>query len=86
MNNPRSISIFGVTGSIGISTQEVILLNKNNFIKRGQLHSYFSAFAKLPALEPHSNELASRRARWFVCPPLSLPGGAPKIGRINNGA
>ena len=32
MNNPRSISIFGVTGSIGISTQEVILLNKNNFI------------------------------------------------------
>ena len=32
MNNPRSISIFGVTGSIGVSTQEVILLNKNNFI------------------------------------------------------
>ena len=31
MNNPKSISIFGVTGSIGISTQEVILLNKNNF-------------------------------------------------------
>ena len=32
MDNSRSISIFGVTGSIGISTQEVILLNKNNFI------------------------------------------------------
>ena len=29
---PKSISIFGVTGSIGISSQEVIMLNKNNFI------------------------------------------------------
>ena len=29
---PKSISIFGVTGSIGISAQEVIMLNKNNFI------------------------------------------------------
>jgi len=32
MNNPRSISIFGVTGSVGISTQEVIMLNKNKFV------------------------------------------------------
>ena len=31
-NIPKSISIFGVTGSIGISSQEVIMLNKNNFI------------------------------------------------------
>ena len=29
---PKSISIFGITGSIGISSQEVIMLNKNNFI------------------------------------------------------
>ena len=29
---PKSISIFGVTGSIGVSSQEVIMLNKNNFI------------------------------------------------------
>ena len=30
--DPKSISIFGVTGSVGVSTQEVIMLNKNNFI------------------------------------------------------
>ena len=29
---PKSISIFGVTGSVGISTQEVIMLNKKKFI------------------------------------------------------
>ena len=29
---PKTISIFGITGSIGISSQEVIMLNKNNFI------------------------------------------------------
>jgi len=29
---PKSISIFGVTGSVGVSTQEVILLDKKKFI------------------------------------------------------
>ena len=32
MDDPKSISIFGVTGSVGISTQEVIMLNKDNFV------------------------------------------------------
>ena len=30
--NPKTISIFGVTGSVGTSAQEVIMLNKDNFI------------------------------------------------------
>ena len=32
MVNPRSISIFGITGSVGTSTQEIIMLNKSNFV------------------------------------------------------
>jgi len=31
-SNPKTISIFGVTGSVGTSAQEVIMLNKDNFI------------------------------------------------------
>ena len=31
-NDSKTISIFGVTGSVGVSTQQVIMLNKNNFI------------------------------------------------------
>jgi 1-deoxy-D-xylulose-5-phosphate reductoisomerase len=31
-SNPKSVSIFGVTGSVGTSAQEVIMLNKDNFI------------------------------------------------------
>jgi 1-deoxy-D-xylulose-5-phosphate reductoisomerase len=31
-SNPKTVSIFGVTGSVGTSTQEVIMLNKDNFV------------------------------------------------------
>ncbi|MDG2267935.1 MAG: 1-deoxy-D-xylulose-5-phosphate reductoisomerase [Alphaproteobacteria bacterium] len=31
-SNPKTVSIFGVTGSVGTSAQEVIMLNKDNFV------------------------------------------------------